>query len=100
MRVEGGKAVLGVAVPQRGDMIATGFTGLAWREALLNFSDPVFPSQALLVTRSEAPALRDAYNAHLWGINANGRYDRRVDKYYPGARNYFPEFFAEVRPAE
>lgn len=211
VRVEGGKALLGEAVPQRGDMIATGFTRLPWRETLLNFSDPVFPSQVLLVTRSEAPerpikptgsiagdiqatrqligkksllvmegtcldpasyglrgigldlrsytkstnlnemvpamlgkeayftlldvpdliidlrrwsgkikvlgpisdhqvlaaaflkeapALRDAYNEYLRGIKADGSYDRLVDKYYPGIRSYFPEFFAKIRPAK
>jgi ABC-type amino acid transport substrate-binding protein len=169
--------VLGAAVPQRGDMIATGFTRLAWREALLNFSDPVFPSQVLLVTRSEAPERpikpsgtiaadikatrqligkksllvmegtcldpasyglrgmgldlrsytrstnlnemvpamlnREAYftlldvpdliidyNTYLRGIKADGSYDRLVDKYYPGVRTYFPEFFSKIRPAK
>ncbi|MCA3069094.1 MAG: hypothetical protein ING77_13560 [Rhodocyclaceae bacterium] len=62
VRVEGGKAVLGAAVPQRGDMIATGFTRLAWREALLNFSDPVFPSQVLLVRAAPAAAGAGAAN--------------------------------------
>jgi len=48
----------------------------------------------------EAPALRDAYNEYLRGIKADGSYDRLVDKYYPGIRSYFPEFFAKIRPAK
>jgi ABC-type amino acid transport substrate-binding protein len=35
--------------PVRGDVISTGFTRLPWREAVLLFSDPTFPSQVLLV---------------------------------------------------
>jgi ABC-type amino acid transport substrate-binding protein len=35
--------------PVRGDVISTGFTKLPWREAVLLFSDPTFPSQVLLV---------------------------------------------------
>jgi ABC-type amino acid transport substrate-binding protein len=48
----------------------------------------------------EAPALRDAYNEYLRRIKADGSYDRLVDKYYPGIRSYFPEFFAKIRPAK
>ncbi|CAK0747961.1 Amino acid ABC transporter substrate-binding protein, PAAT family [Gammaproteobacteria bacterium] len=40
--------------PIRGDMIATGFTKLRWREKILIYSDPTFPSQVLLVARSES----------------------------------------------
>lgn len=191
--------------PVRGDMIAAGFTVLPWRDAVLLFSEPTFPSQVLLVARAqspiepipgsdaldadvratraligtnsqlvmkgtcldpanyglegvgidlraytrstnlnemvpallngeaeltlldvpdvlldlrkwagrikvigpisdhqllaaafprEAPALRDAFNAYLRQIKTDGRYDALVDKYYPGIRRYFPEFFA------
>lgn len=194
--------------PVRGDLIATGFTVLPWRQAVLLFSEPTFPSQVLLVTRADAPTrpiqatgnldedvrrtkaligkksllvmeqtcldpagyglkgvgldlrtynkstnlnemvpallnreaeltlldvpdaildlrkwagrikvlgpisgeqvlaaafpksspeLRDAFNAYLRAIKADGTYDRLVDKYYPGIRRYFPEFFARVR---
>ena len=41
--------------PVRGDMIATGFTVLPWREKVLLFSVPTFPSQVLLVARAESP---------------------------------------------
>lgn len=40
--------------PVRGDMIATGFTVLPWREAVLLFSTPTFPSQVLLVARHDS----------------------------------------------
>lgn len=41
--------------PVRGDMIATGFTVLPWREKVMLFSVPTFPSQVLLVARAESP---------------------------------------------
>jgi glutamine transport system substrate-binding protein len=191
--------------PVRGDMIAAGFTVLPWRDAVLRFSDPTFPSQVMLIARADsplrpipgsddlaadiratkaligsrsllvmektcldpanyglrgrgielraytrstninemvpallaldadlslldvpdlmidmqkwpgkfkvigpiskvqslaaafpkdAPALRDAFNAYLRRLRADGGYDRLVDKYYPAARRWFPDFFA------
>lgn len=44
----------------------------------------------------DAPELRDAFNAYLREIKASGDYDRLVDKYYPGIRLYFPQFFAKT----
>ncbi len=38
--------------PIRGDMIATGFTKLPWRDAIVLFSEPTFPSQVLLIASS------------------------------------------------
>jgi ABC-type amino acid transport substrate-binding protein len=38
--------------PIKGDMIATGFTVLPWRQKILLFSDATFPSQVLLVSRA------------------------------------------------
>lgn len=192
--------------PVKGDIIATGFTVLPWREAVLLYSKPTFPSQVLLVARAEspfspipgskdlnadidltkkligknsllvmektcldpsnyglkgvgldlrsytkstnlnemvpallnkeaeltlldvpdaildlkkwagkikvlgpisehqdlaaafpkdAPKLRDAFDEYLLKIKADGTYDKLVDKYYPGIRRYFPEFFAK-----
>ena len=192
--------------PVKGDLIATGFTVLPWREAILLYSRPTFPSQVLLVARAEskldpikpsgdlvrdiqqtrsligknsllvmertcldpsnyslkgigidlksyskstnlnemvpamlngeaqltlldvpdaildlkkwtgrikvlgpisehqqlaaafpkdAPELRAAYDAYLVKIKADGTYDRLVNKYYPGIRRYFPEFFTK-----
>ena len=191
--------------PIKGDIIATGFTVLPWREAVLNYSKPTFPSQVLLIARADAtqspipgtkslqddivqtkkligknsllvmertcldpsnyglkgvgldlrsytkntnlnemvpalinkeadltlldvpdaildlkkwagkikvlgpisehqdlaaafakdaPELRQAFNDYLAKIKASGQYDKLVDKYYPGIRRYFPEFFA------
>lgn len=40
--------------PVKGDIIATGFTVLPWREQVLLYSKPTFPSQVLLVARAEA----------------------------------------------
>ena len=40
--------------PVRGDMIAAGFTVLPWREAVLLYSEPTFPSQVLLVARADS----------------------------------------------
>jgi ABC-type amino acid transport substrate-binding protein len=203
-----GEVTLTGDYPIKGDVISTGFTMLPWREAVLLYSDPVLPSQVLLVAPAEsdlqpiedgadlaadiantrkaigsrsvlvmertcldptnygldnvgidlkaynksanlnemvpamlnkeaeltlldvpdaildlrkwagrikilgpiseqqmlatafpkdAPALRDEFNAYLRDIKASGVYDRLVDKYYPGIRRFFPEFFAKTQ---
>ncbi len=190
--------------PVKGDIIATGFTVLPWREKVVLYSVPTFPSQVLLVARAESaytpikgsanlskdivetkailgtksllvmertcldpanyglkgkgidlkayskssnlnemvpallnkdaeftlldvpdavldlqkwagkikvigpiseqqelaaafpkssPELRDAFNEYMRRIRADGSYDRLVNKYYPGIRRYFPDFF-------
>jgi ABC-type amino acid transport substrate-binding protein len=43
----------------------------------------------------DAPDLRNKFNEYLAKIKADGSYDKLVDKYYPGIRRYFPEFFAK-----
>ena len=43
--------------PVKGDMIAAGFTVLPWRQAVLNYSTPTFPSQVLLVAPAQATTL-------------------------------------------
>jgi len=194
--------------PVRGDIIATGFTVLPWRQQLLLFSQPTFPSQVMLIARTEsshrpvapqprladeiastrevlaqhsllvmertcldpanyglkgkgialrnytasynldemvpellkgdteftlldvpdvviemqrwagrikvigpisenqdlaaafpksAPALRAAFDDYLRQIKADGYYDKLVNRYYPGIRRYFPDFFARTR---
>lgn len=194
--------------PIKGDMIATGFTMLPWREKILLYSAPTFPSQVLLVARADSslrpikgsdnlpndiaetkaligkrsllgmertcidpanyglkdkgldlrsytkssnlneivPALlnkeaelslldvpdaildlqkwagkvkvlgpisdeqklaaafpkgstelRNAFDAYLRKVKADGSYDQLVDKYYPGIRQYFPAFFLKNR---
>lgn len=202
---KGDEVTLSGKHPVRGDMIATGFTVLPWRQKVVLYSAPTFPSQVLLIARAEsplqpisesgnldqdiartkaligkrsllgmdgtcidpgnyglknrgldlrtytrsanlneivpallngdaelslldvpdalldlrkwagrikvlgpisgeqelaaafpkdAPALRDAFDAYLRMIRADGSYDRLVDKYYPGIHSYFPGFFA------
>src|SRR6201996_2465979 len=202
-----GEGTLTGDYPIKGDVISTGFSMLPWREAILLYSDPVLPSQVLLVapaeselqpiedgadlaadiaktrkaigTRSvlvmertcldptnygldnvgldlkkynksanlnemvpamlnkeaeltlldvpdaildlrkwagrikilgpisgeqmlatafpkDAPMLRAEFNAYLRDLKASGAYDRLVDKYYPGIRRFFPEFFAKT----
>lgn len=192
--------------PVKGDVIATGFTVLPWREKVVLYSAPTFPSQVLLVARAEAPyrpikgsdnltadiletraklgkksllvmertcldpanyglkgkgidlrayskstnlnemvpallkgdaeftlldvpdaildlqkwagkikvigpiseeqelaaafpksspELRNAFDEYLRKIKADGTYDKLVNKYYPGIRRYFPDFFAK-----
>jgi ABC-type amino acid transport substrate-binding protein len=202
---KGAEVTLTGDFPVKGDMIATGFTMLPWREAVLLYSKPTFPSQVLLVARADssftpikgskdlpkdiletkamigknsllvmertcldpanyalkgvgidlksytkntnlnemvpallnkeaeltlldvpdaildlkkwagkikvigpisehqdlaaafpkdAPELRKSFDEYLVKAKADGSYDKLVDKYYPGIRRYFPEFFA------
>lgn len=203
---KGSEVTLAGDFPVKGDMIATGFTMLPWREAVLLYSKPTFPSQVLLVARADAkftpikgskdlpkdiaetrsligknsllvmertcldpsnyglkgtgidlkaytkstnlnemvpallnkdaeltlldvpdaildlkkwagqikvlgpisehqdlaaafpkdaPELRKAFDEYLVKVKADGSYDKLVDKYYPGIRRYFPDFFAK-----
>ena len=48
----GGTVTLEGNYPVRGDMIAAGFTVLPWREQVVLYSEPTFPSQVLLVARA------------------------------------------------
>lgn len=41
--------------PIRGDIIATGFTVLPWREKIVDFSTQTFPSGIWLIARADAP---------------------------------------------
>ena len=41
----------------------------------------------------DAPQLRQAFDDYLVKIRADGTYDKLVDKYFPGIRRYFPDFF-------
>jgi ABC-type amino acid transport substrate-binding protein len=204
---KGGEVTLTGDYPVKGDVISTGFTMLPWREAVLLYSEPVLPSQVLLVAPADselqpiedgadlaadiahtrkaigsrsvlvmertcldptnygldnvgidlkaynksanlnemvpamlnkeaeltlldvpdaildlrkwagrikilgpisgqqmlatafpkdAPALRNEFNAYLRAIKASGVYDQLVDKYYPGIRRFFPEYFAKI----
>lgn len=203
---KGDEVTLAGNFPVKGDVIATGFTVLPWREKVVLYSAPTFPSQVLLVARADAaytpikgsanlaadiletkskigkrsllvmertcldpanyglkgkgidlraytkntnlnemvpallkgdaeftlldvpdaildlqkwagkikvigpvseeqelaaafpksaPALRSAFDEYLRKIKADGTYGKLVNKYYPGIRRYFPEFFAK-----
>jgi ABC-type amino acid transport substrate-binding protein len=54
IRVHGGDVELLQEVPVRGDLIANGFTILPWREKMVNFSRPTFPSQIWLMARADS----------------------------------------------
>lgn len=55
---------------------------------------PLSPMQDMAVAfRPDAPLLRQAFEAFLREIKANGLYRQIVDKYYPLSLTYFPEFF-------
>ena len=43
-------------VPVKGDIIANGFTILPWRQKVVNYSTPTFPTQVWLVARADFPA--------------------------------------------
>lgn len=45
----------------------------------------------------EAPQLRDAYNQFLAKVRKDGTYMKLVNKYYPTARSFFPDFFKGMR---
>jgi len=51
---KGSEVILEGDFPVRGDIISTGFTMLPWREKVLLYSRPTFPSQVLLVARAES----------------------------------------------
>ncbi len=40
----------------RGDVIANGLTVLAWREKVINYSEPTFPTQVWCIARADFPA--------------------------------------------
>jgi ABC-type amino acid transport substrate-binding protein len=50
-----GHAVLGKEVSAKGDLVANGFTILPWREELIDFSNPTFPSKIWLIARADSP---------------------------------------------
>jgi ABC-type amino acid transport substrate-binding protein len=58
-------------VPIRGDIVANGFTVLPWREKILIFSTPTFPTQIMLV----APA-----NSKLKPIKPSGDINKDIDR--------------------
>jgi len=51
------------------------------------------PQRLAAAFPKDAVKLREAFDSYLHDMRADGSYDRLVDKYYPGVRNYFPDFF-------
>ncbi len=41
-------------VPVKGDIIANGFTVLPWRQTLVDYSEPTFPTQVWLIARADS----------------------------------------------
>lgn len=46
---------LGDRVPVRGDLIANGLTRIPWREEVIDYSLPTFPTEIWLITRGDSP---------------------------------------------
>lgn len=65
----------------------------SWPGAL-KIIGPVSPPQEMGVAfRKDAPRLREAFDAFLAEIRADGTYQRLVQAYVPGARTRFPDLF-------
>ncbi|WP_372881043.1 transporter substrate-binding domain-containing protein [Psychromonas sp.] len=55
---------------------------------------PISEEQRLAVAfRKNSPELRQAFNAYLKVIRADGRYLEMVKKYYPEVFNFYPDYF-------
>jgi len=54
IKVHGAEVEIGEAAQVRGDMIANGFTVLPWRQKIISFSQPTFPSQVWLLARADS----------------------------------------------
>ncbi|MBD3219953.1 transporter substrate-binding domain-containing protein [bacterium] len=52
---DGDRASLGAPHPRRGDLIATGMTVLPWRQQVVAFSRPTFPTQIWLIAPVDSP---------------------------------------------
>lgn len=55
VKVAGKEAQRAGAAPVKGDVLANGLTILPWREKVVAFSPPTFPSQIWLVARASSP---------------------------------------------
>jgi ABC-type amino acid transport substrate-binding protein len=55
VKVVNGRGELQAQVPVKGDLIANGFTMLPWRQTVVEYSRPTFPSQIWLVARVDSP---------------------------------------------
>jgi ABC-type amino acid transport substrate-binding protein len=55
VKVVDGKVEVLEDAPVKGDMIANGFTILPWRQQVVDFGRPTFPSQIWLIARADSP---------------------------------------------
>lgn len=55
IRLKGGEIETVAEVPIRGDVLANGLTVLPWRQKVVHFSDPTFPTKVWLVARADSP---------------------------------------------
>jgi len=53
-KIQGKEVEILEDTPRRGDLIANGFTILPWRQKIVNFSQPTFPSQIWLLARADS----------------------------------------------
>jgi len=70
VKLSGNNVELLDAVPIKGDLVANGFTVLPWREKILDFSTPTFPTQIVLV----APA-----NSKIKPIRPSGNISKDIE---------------------
>jgi ABC-type amino acid transport substrate-binding protein len=54
VKMANGHAELQGSAPIKGDLVANGFTVLPWRQEVVDFSPPTFPSQIWLVARADS----------------------------------------------
>ena len=65
--------------------------------ALVQAHYPDFIARIEAEGRSLPGYVREAFDAYLRQIRADGSYDKLVNKYYPGIRRYFPDFFNNAK---
>lgn len=53
--VQGGEIKALGQAPVKGDLIANGLTVLSWREKIVDFSAPTFPTQVWLIVKADSP---------------------------------------------
>lgn len=55
VKVKGNNVEVVGEAPIKGDILANGFTVLPWREKMVDYSTPTFPTQVWLVARADSP---------------------------------------------
>lgn len=64
---KGDEVTLQGEFPIKGDMISTGFTILPWRQKVVDFSTPTFPTQVWLIARTDSPLAPIKGSANIAG---------------------------------